>query len=90
MRQGIELRASGDEKVYEFSVSIQSGRYHLLEWRQKLVVQMLALTTHQEVSQFFTPTQLVETGNETLFRQWGLLRTRNGEGHWDGLYEGLD
>ena len=61
-----------------------------LEWRQKLVVQMLAHTTHQEVSQLFAPKQLIETGNETLLGQWGLLRTRNGEGHLDGLHEGLD
>ena len=40
-----------------------------LEWRQKLVVQTLAHTTHQEVSQLFTPKQLVETGNETLLGQ---------------------
>ena len=61
-----------------------------LEWRQKLIVQISANTTHQKVSQLFTPTHLVETGNETLLGQWGLLRTRNGEGHLDGLYEGLD
>ena len=54
-----------------------------LEWRQQLVVQMLANTTHQEVSRLFTPKQLVETGNETLLGQWGLFRTRNGEGHLD-------
>ena len=42
------------------------------------------------ILQLFTPKQLVATGNETLLGQWGLLRTRNGEGHLDGLYEGLD
>ena len=61
-----------------------------LKWRQKLTVQMSANTTHQEVLQLFTPKQLVETGNETLLGQWGLLRTRNGEGHLVGVYEGLD
>ena len=67
--------ASCDEKVYEFSVPIQSGRYHM--------VGVAPEACCADVSKYhsFTPKQLVETGNETLLGQWGLLRTRNGEGH---------
>ena len=69
---------TGDEKVYEFCVSIESGRYHMVGGGTKLVAQMSRHTTHQEVSQLFTPTQLVGTGIVSLLGQWSLRRTSNG------------
>ena len=51
---------------------------------------MLANTTHQEVSQLFTPKQLVETGNETLLGQWVSFVREMERRALGWLHEGLD
>ena len=48
---------SGHTKVYDFSVSIERGRYHMAG-----LARLTTYTTYQVISQLFSPTQLVRTG----------------------------
>ena len=62
--------AIGDEKVYEFSVSIESGRYHMVGVAPEAFCEVV--NTYHSSTALCSP-QVVGTG-------MGLRRTRNGGG----------